>query len=59
MENIFKRDYDIEICFDIHGTPFWRLYHKGEIIVANYEQIQMVSETLGEIKTKIDKCLKK
>lgn len=59
MENIFKRDYDIEINFDINGTPFWRLYHKGERIVANYEQIQMVSETLGEIKLQIDKCLKK
>lgn len=59
MENIFKRDYKIEINFDINGLPHWRLYRKGIGIVANDEQIQMVSETLGEIKLKIDKCLKK
>lgn len=58
MENIFKRDYKIEIAFDINGLPHWKLYRKGIGIVANDEQTQLVSETLCELKLQIDKCLK-
>lgn len=54
MENNFKRDYKIEINFDINGLPHWSLYNKGTKIVANDEQEQLVSETFGELKEKID-----
>ena len=55
-DNIFKRDYKIEINFDINGLPHWSLYYKGTKIVANDAQECLVSEALGELKEKIDSC---
>lgn len=56
METIFKRDYKIEITFDINGTPTWSLCYKGKAIVANKEQEQLVTDTLGELKEKMERC---
>ena len=53
-DNIFKRDYKIEIIFDINGLPHWRLYYKDIKIVANDAQERLVSEAFGELKEKID-----
>lgn len=53
-DNNFKRDYKIKIDFDINGLPHWKLYRNGTCIVANDEQEQLVSETLGELKEKLD-----
>ena len=55
MDSIFKRDYKIEIKFDINGTPYWHLYRKDVGIVANDEQGKMVSETFEQLKQKFDK----
>lgn len=55
METIFKRDYKIEITFDINGTPTWMLCYKGIAIVANKEQEQLVSDTLRELKEKMER----
>ena len=53
-DNIFKRDYKIEITFDINGLPHWSLYRKGIRIVANDEQEHMVYEAFSELKEKLD-----
>ncbi len=55
MKTIFKRDYKIEITFDINGLPQWGLYRKGIGIVANDEQEQMVYEAFSELKEKMEK----
>lgn len=53
-DNIFKRDYKIEIAFDINGLPHWSLYRKGISIVANDEQEEMICEAFSELKEKLD-----
>ena len=53
-DNNFKRDYKIEINFDINDLPHWSLYYKGTKIVANDAQEKLVSEAFGELKEKID-----
>ena len=55
METIFKRDYKIEINFDINGLPHWKLYRKDTCIVANDEQEQMVYEAFSELKEKMER----
>lgn len=55
METIFKRDYKIEITFDINGTPAWMLYYKGKGIVANEEQERLVYDTLVKLKEKMER----
>lgn len=58
-DNIFKQDYVVQILSDPAGVVYWNLIRKGVITHANMEEMKMVSQRLGEIKTIIDKFIEK
>ena len=53
MSKRFLQDYEIRIKFDIHGEPYWGLFHKGMQYQANVEETSWVMNTLEKFVKRI------
>lgn len=57
MNKRFLQDYEIRVNFDIHGEPYWRLFHKGMQYKANVEETSWVMETLDKFVKRVKSAI--
>jgi hypothetical protein len=43
---IFKQDYKLVVNWDINGTMYWQLFKKGEPIIPNENEKELVNSVL-------------
>ena len=47
-------DYQIKIFFDRNCNPYWQLIKKGEVVIANKQEKEIVLKALQVLSAKIE-----
>lgn len=43
---MFKQDYKLVVNWDTNGNMYWELFKKGEPVIANEKEMELVKSTL-------------